>query len=441
MTFGIGSLKLSIAFIAGMAVSSFNGSALAQNEQCLGFDESLHLAASRAPEVEGARARYDEAEADLREADSLRRPQLSTFGRSGVGDNGLTSNQIDNQIGLRLSQRVLDFGDAHLARQAARASVYQREYDIRDQQSRAAVTVASAYLSKLEAEAMIDVISQRRSYFSRLQNSVVDLLAQGGATRAERAQVNAQLAEAEADVLELNFLVEQSATRIREYTGLPSDLCGYEDAVSVMNQYLHGLNTIDDVIDASLHNNPLIGASRSAISSLEAQRIRERRSRFPVVDVVGIVSYTYDDRREDWDLRDRVGVDVSVPLLSGNAIGARQDRVAARLAQEESGLRGLQRSLREEAEITFRRSISLQAQLIRREAVAASQQDYFEAVSGEFEFGLGTLPDLVDARLAYEQAMLNVVSARFALFRLKLDLMRLTARLPVMMALQSDIGP
>ena len=440
MRFGVGSFKF-VPALFGLAMSLFSGVVQAQAAQCLGFDESLQLAASRAPEVDGARARYNEAEADLREAESLGWPQLSTFGRSGVGDNGLTSNQIDNQIGLRLSQRVLDFGDGHLARQAALASLYQREFDIRDQQARAAVTVAFAYLSKLEAEAMIDVISERRSYFSRLQSSVVELLAQGGATRAERAQVNAQLAEAEADVLELNFLVEQSATRIREYTGLPSNLCGPEDAVSSMNQYLHGLNSIDDVIDASLQNNPRIGASRSAISSLEAQRARERRSRLPVVDVVGIVSYTYDDRREDWDLRDRVGVDVSVPLLSGNSIGARQDRVAARLSQEESGLRGLQRSLREEAEITFRRSISLEAQLIRREAVAASQQDYFEAVSGEFEFGLGTLPDLVDARLAYEQAMLDVVSARYALFRLKLDLMRLTARLPLVRHVQDEVAP
>lgn len=66
----------------------------------------------------------------------------------------------------------------------------------------------------------------------------------------------------------------------------------------------------------------------------------------------------------------------------------------------------------------------------RRQAVADSQLNYFDAIAGEFEFGLGTLPVLIDARLAYEEAALGVVSARFSLLRQKLDLMRLTARMP-----------
>jgi outer membrane protein len=399
--------------------------------QCLSFDDSLMLAATRAPEVDGAWARRSEALANLRTAESLRYPQLSTFGRSGVGDNGLTSSQIDNQIGLRLSQRVLDFGDARLARESALADLDRRGFDVQDQQIVAAITVATAYLARLEADAMIAVIRDRRGYFQRQQAAVGELLERGGATRAERAQIAAQLAEAEADVLELNFQASSATTRIVEYTGLNQVLCDQSAANATMTDRLRGLDSIDAVIDHALQHNPQIGARRSAIGSLEARRERERRARMPVVDVVGIVSYTYDNGREDWDLRDRVGVDVSVPLLSGDSIGAGQDRVAAQLSQEEYGLRALQRGLREEVEITFRRTISLEAQLIRREMVASSQGDYFDAISGEFEFGLGTLPDLIDARLAYERAMLDVVSARFSLLRQKLSLMRLTARIPL----------
>jgi len=77
-----------------------------------------------------------------------------------------------------------------------------------------------------------------------------------------------------------------------------------------------------------------------------------------------------------------------------------------------------------------RRGGVLEAQLIRREAVAASQAEYFEAIEGEFEYGLGTLPDLVDARLAHEQAQIDVISARFDWLRQKLELLRLTGRTP-----------
>ena len=108
------------------------------------------------------------------------------------------------------------------------------------------------------------------------------------------------------------------------------------------------------------------------------------------------------------------------------------------MAQEESGLRSLQRDLREQAEIAFRRSISLRAQLVRREAVARSQYEYFDAISGEFDFGLGTLPDLIDARLAYERAELDVIGARYSLLRQQLELMGLTARMPTP---REDRGP
>jgi outer membrane protein len=417
--------------LLGLALLVPPASAQSDANQCLAFGESLQIAAERAPEVDGARALQAQAQADLREAESLRWPQLSSFARSGMGDSGLTGSQIDNQVGLQISQRVLDFGDARLARYAALASVYQYSLDIRDQQMQASSTVAEAYLSKLEAQEMIAVISERRVYFARQQTAVDSLLARGGATRAESAQVAAQLAESEADLLELVFQVESASTRIFEFTGRPADLCDVESTDQVMETYLTGLNTIDLVVDAALSQHPQIGARRYAINSLEARAHRERLSRLPVVEIVGIASYTYDDFREDWDFRDRVGVDVSIPLLSGNSIGARRDRVNAQLSYEQSNLRALQRAVREDAEVTFRRTMSLRSQMLRREAVAQSQRDYFDAISGEFEFGLGTLPDLIRARLDYERAMLDVISARYALLRQKLGLMQLTAQMPM----------
>ena len=427
--------------VAGLLALAGPAAAQGVDGQCLGFAEGLTLAAARAPEVDRARARADEAQADLREARSLGRPQVSAFGRSGIGDTGLTTSQVDNQVGVRLSQRVYDFGDSRLARRSAQASLDQRGFDVREQQSQAAYTLADAYLNRLEAQAMIDVISERRDYFERQSGAVEALLLRGGATRAESAQIAAQLADADAEALDLRFTVERASTRIREYTGQDISPCGPAQVQAVLDLQLAGLDTIDAAVGSALSAHPQIGSQRGAIRSLEAQRDRQRRSRLPVVEVVGIVSYVYDDFSEDWDTRDRVGVDVSVPLYMGSALGARNDRAQARLEQEESGLRALQRSLGEETEIAFRRTISLQAQLMRREAVAASQLDYFEAIAGEFSFGLGTLPVLVDARLAYEQAALNVVAARFSLLREQLDLMRLTARMPGLESRRGKASP
>ncbi|MFS2319231.1 TolC family protein [Maricaulis sp. D1M11] len=401
----------------------------ASQVQCLGFRETLFLALDRAPEIGAAEARSEEAEAVVREVRSLRLPQVSTFGRGAVGDNGLSTTQIENQYGLRVSQRVWDFGDSRYALDAARAGL-DRQASVEDSvRLGTAMTVAQAYLMQLEAESLLRVVDERREYFSRQQRSVDALLAEGGATRAESAQIAAELAQAEAEMMEIQSVADRAAVRIYEYAGVWPSLCSVEALESAMGQMMRALPDAQTAVDRALDANPQLSSRRASVRSLEAQRERQRRSRLPVVEVVGIVSYAYDDDFDTWQARDRVGVDVSVPLYTGSALGARNDQAQARLSGEEFALRAEQRDVREEAHIAFRRQLSLASQLVRREAVADSQFAYFDAISGEFQYGLGTLPDLVSARLNYEQAELDVVRARFQLIREQLGLLNLTAQL------------
>lgn len=410
-----------------LTLQAILGAAHAQT--CVPMDEAVAAGASRAPEVAAAEARLDAGEASLTEARALRRPQVSTFGRSQTGDTGLTSNRLENQAGLQVSQRIYDFGDSRLAIEQAEFDRVRLEYDVESQRSGAAYTVASAYLDALEARRLIAVISERQAYFARQQSAVESLFAQGSATRADRAQIAAQRAEAEADMLELQSSEERALARLGAYLDQRVEICEDDAPRRFAGDRLDDIHTVDEAIDIALAANPDIGALRSAVRSQDARRERERRSRLPVINLVGIASYVYDDTREDWEARDSLGVDVSIPLYTGNSLGARVDRENAQLIAQESDLRALQRQMREQAEISFRRSISLRAQLARRETVAESQQAYFEAIAGEFEFGLGTLPDLVQARLDFERAQLDVVSLEFALMRQQLDLLLLTDRL------------
>ena len=124
---------------------------------CLALTDAMGLAAARAPEVAGAQARLAQAEAEARAARSLRRPQVSTFGRSSVGDTGLTTSQIENQVGVQVSQRLYDFGDARLAETAARNQVDQRTYEIEAQEAE-----SGGLASVLEhAQAELERVEQR----------------------------------------------------------------------------------------------------------------------------------------------------------------------------------------------------------------------------------------------------------------------------------------
>jgi len=222
--------QLSLASLMGVMTSA---SAIAQDlprlthsfQSCLSFDDVLKLSAQRDPNVLISRAQQSEADADIKDAKSLFRPQISAFGRSGFGDTGVVDSSISNQIGLRASQRIFDFGDSKYARQAASAGFEASQEETRQAGLDAAQRAGFSYLELAEAQEQIQLTTHRRDYFKRQLASIDSLLTRGAATRTERAAVASQLADAEAFVLELNFRKEQALTQISIDTGTDARLC------------------------------------------------------------------------------------------------------------------------------------------------------------------------------------------------------------------------
>ena len=399
--------------------------------QCLSFGDAMERAASQDPDVEAARAEKREAMADLKEARSLTRPQLTGFGRTGVGDVGAVNSVVQNQFGLRASQRIYDFGDARLAREAARSRQAAGEQNIRQERIVSAQETASAYLDHLEADAQLRATEGRLHYFGDLLQSVEALLDRGGATISERADVAARLADAEAAALELRFLKDSAETRIELDTGTDLPLCDAYSADAILGGEALAFATIDEAVETALWNNPSLKALEKRADSFDAERQREKHARMPIIEVVGIAAYASNGSSGIYDFQERVGIDVSIPLYSGSSLSARSDRAAARGALASADVAKARRQLREDVSITFQRILSLQAQLFSRQSVEDHKSEEFEAAKREFEHGVRTLRDLIETRLDYEAAMLDRIRAEFELKRRKLELLSLTAQLPV----------
>lgn len=417
----MGAASLSLALAATPAAAA----------QCLSFEDTLELAARSDPGVEAARAERREAAADLKDARSLSRPQLSGFGRTGLGDVGAVNSVVQNQVGLRASQRVYDFGDARLAREAARNRERAGVETIRQEKLYAAQAAGEAYLDLLEAEAQLQATNDRRQYFQDLLQSVEALLSRGGATRSERADVAARLADAEAASLELRFLKERARTQIEIDTGIASPLC----AAPGVDRYLDAQTDIfqdaNFTVEAALANSPVLKSLERRADSFDAARRREKRARLPVIEIVGVAAYASNGSSGVYEFQDRVGVDISIPLYSGSSLSAQYERAEARDALAGAELARARRQLREDVRISFQRILSLQAQLISRQSVEDHKREELAAANAEYERGVRTLRDLIDTRLDYEDAMLERIRAAFELKRRHLDLLTLTARLPV----------
>ena len=85
--------------------------------------------------------------------------------------------------------------------------------------------------------------------------------------------------------------------------------------------------------------------------------------------------------------------------------------------------------MREQVQITFQRILSLQGQLISREAVENHKQEELFAAKMEFERGVKTLKDLIEIRLDYENAMLDRIQIGYELERFRFELLALTGHL------------
>jgi len=392
---------------------------------CLPIAEAMQAAASASPDVAVAQAQIAGAKADLRLAQSLSRPQVSSFARTQTGDGGLTGNAIDNQIGLRASQRLWDFGDARYAREAATRRVGAAEQTQLSIEADAARRVALSYISALEAHERKDVTREREDYFRRQLVALENALEIGGATRSEVAEVAARLAEAEAERFEIEFQIEQSTLQVATDVNRSVSLC--YDRSPVLPAAADGFSDMET--DLALVTNPNIEAARKTLGSLKANQERAKRERLPVVDVVAIGSYAYLDQFNTWEFRDRIGVDVSVPIFSGSALNARSQAADAEVARARADLIRQRRQLREDILITRRRALSLYAQSVRRASVEDRKLEQFEAAEIEFDAGLKTLPDLVEDRLDYEDARLELIRVKYALLTERLNLLALTGQL------------
>ena len=412
-----------------LALSLLAVTATAQaNNQCLHFDDALKLAAQTDPAVLTARAQQAEAEANITEAKSLFKPQISAFGRSGLGDVGVVDSAIQNQLGLRVSQRLFDFGDAKYARRIANFNLEATAADIRQAQMLAAQESGLLFLSLMEVDEQLEITKQRYDFFKRQLNAVDDLLQRGGATRSERADVAAELAETEAFILELQFQREQSETRLIISTGVDIASCETVDLNNYFRTQMAGLTSSEQAINRAIDENPALAALEKRADALGAESKRERLNHLPIIDVVGLSSYTSgEDNSSRFELQNRVGLDISVPIFSGNGLRARKRQAAARENAARSEALDARRQLRESVSIIYRRINSLDKQLSSRENVEEQKLEQFSAAEIEYSAGVRALPDLIDIRIDYEQSSLDRIRIQYDLLQQRLQLLIFTS--------------
>lgn len=380
--------------------------------QCLPIGTIIDLSKKNSPDARIARAQIGEAESDITAANKLFKPQLSLFGRSGIGDTGITDSGVSNQIGVRASQRVFDFGDSKFAKKAAQAGLEAQQYQAQSTTNIAVLSTLRSIIDYQQSLAQSELTAQRRNFFREQKALTGALLSEGGATLTELANVSSRLAEAESFYQELQFVQLRSQTQISSDILSSRNLCNGSLNLEGLFPVIQKLQAAGYAKQLAREQNPFLLGLLKRIENLDAEFERQRRSRLPVLSVVGTGSYASFNRFDNFQFRDRLGVDVTVPLTGGTIQSERQ-RASARSNIARAEYARALRAAEENIDITLHRVKSLKEQLVHLREIEKQMKLRFDSTQIEKDAGVRTLQNLIEVRLEYEQAGLTRIGTEF----------------------------
>ncbi len=403
---------------------------------CHIFSATVNKAIERAPMIQAAQATVEQRLAERDASTSRRLPQLSFQSRAGVGDGVQADNQFDNRAGLNLSQLIFDFGVTRLQSQAAGFRAEAAEFNVLESQTEVGVQTAQIYLALLRARERLEAIIEIEDYYRqdseaverRLKRQLIKqseasgILAEYALAKARRAREELNIAQAEA---QLSSLLQEDFT-----CAVPTSLTPFIEA-----------NLPTDIASAerlAFDQSGRIKAAKAEILAAEAETKQAARGILPSVSLSG--SYTYDYREEtdtlgrptgenDWQQFDRIGIDVSSPLYQGGRGKAVKRNAAASLRGAQARLAEQRRQLSEHIVTSWTQAQFLNTVSLRQSEARTSFKNLADAVQREYDRGIATVPELIDAKRDYFSAALTEIDTRYELYLQQMALIADTGKL------------
>lgn len=379
---------------------------------CVPLQTLIQNNVNASPLVQGAEQNAARAQSLLDISRSRWSPKVSAFGRSAVGDSRFGEAQVDNSGGLRASQRLFDFGASSRQRAAAEFGESEAVFLIQAARDDEALKISLAYIDALEAQATIAALSRRLTYLREKEEAMTALLSQGAATTLDMSEALAEKARAEADLTEVEFDLADAKARLQTWISHVPKLCSLDVVQARLAHDLPHDAEAADLVLMAVRRDPRLAARRSRVSKLKLDAKLAKRSRLPVVELVGTSSYGYDQFNQDWALRNQVGVEINVPILTGGQLNA-ETRIAmseARIADFEA--LELSRDLQKSIRIASARLDNFKAEIVARERAVGALSRQLDAATLEYDVGGRSFSELVETRLKYDAAAVRLVRLR-----------------------------
>ncbi|MCX8048144.1 MAG: TolC family protein [Methylohalobius sp.] len=415
----------------------------------LTLEQVLAEALMRNPELKAAKARIEQAEARLEEANAAFWPQLKASVRY------THTNDPSRAFGFIVAQRRFDFsmdinrpgfvedfrpevsvtwslfrgGQDWFLRQAAKLGIEAAAAETIAVRNRLAEAVCRAFYAFLATPEEIKVAERTRATVARELELTRARVQQGIALKSDLLSLEVRLAQANETKIQAHNAQEAARTALATLLALPS-----HTPIAVRNgdRPLPLAGEFESWLDQALTARPELKAAAKEIEARERLLRAAQGARFPQVNAFVTYGFnapspSFPTSRDNWTM----GVQAELDLFSGGAISARIHRAKKGLEEAKAQAEHLRLAAEQEVRQAW---LSLRAALARLEVAdraLAAAESALRQVTAQYRAGGATVTRFLEAETDFSAAHLEQISARFGAFTAEAQLKRAAGLLPL----------
>jgi outer membrane protein len=319
----------------------------------------------------------------------------------------LTLNSTAGSINV--SQPLYTGGRVATAVSAAEADILQGRETLRNTEATILTSVIQAYVDVRRDGEALNINLENVKVLQRQLDEAKAQFDVGTITRTDVAQAQARLSAAQAQLSAAQATLSVSRAAYASVVGqAPTDLAPEPDLPGVPE-------TFDAAMDVATQNNPALRAAQYAEEATRHRVAQARADYLPSANVQASYGSTFTPS-EGLSLEQRSGFSatatLTVPLFTGGLTGSRVRQALEHDNMARLGVDGAQRDVLRSVSQAWAQVLSTRASLASNEEQVKADSIAAEGTRQEYQVGLRTTIDVLNAEQELRDAQLALVNSR-----------------------------
>jgi len=391
----------------------------------LTLDAAVQQALGHNPQVTAAQQAVVAARAGVVIARAGLLPSVSLTGTGGLGTNGTLSSVSQGVVGpgslsttgavsISGNLALYDSGKTPAAVAQAEATVALAEATLRQTQQDISLSAATDFFTVLTAERTATV---REALLVQAQQQLAQTEARfraGTAAQADVIQSQAQVAQAQVDLLIAQNQISTSKAALRSVLGLEAQ--GSVEVQEPTAPALAPTITADAAVQQALQNRPEIAASAAQIQSNQAALTLAYIDAGVQINVgltAGYVPFSTNTFANNTTSYGLTGT-IALPLFDSGKSAAGVNAAKANLSAAQAKLAQTQLAIRQDAYQAYLAVVQGAATVTATAAAQKAADEALRVAQGRYRAGVATIVEVTTSQAAAAQADVNAVNALYS---------------------------